>query len=109
MARRPPADVERKRALARERGRRHRARQRASIAVGHFEISEELAQSLVWRGDATDAEAMFASGVENGVARVLKRYVAEARTIRNSASVQRLSALLRRASGRCAVSPAPRA
>ena len=58
------------------RNRRYRARIRRHEAVGRFLITERLISRLVYDGEITDAAAMTISGIESGVARLLKRYEA---------------------------------
>jgi hypothetical protein len=56
------------------RNRGYRARIRRHEAVGHFLITERLISRLVRDGEITEAAAATQTGVESGVARILRRY-----------------------------------
>ena len=56
------------------RNRRYRERIERHEAVGRFLITERLISRLVREGELTEAAAMIPSGIESGVARILKRY-----------------------------------
>ena len=56
------------------RNRLYRERIERHEAVGRFLITERLISRLVREGELTEAAAMTPSGIESGVARILKRY-----------------------------------
>ena len=84
MARRADPHLERKRALARDRAKRQRQRDKAGHRVGRFADTPDLRNTLCWIGILTELEADRKDGAEIGVGRLLQQLIGNAETFRNA-------------------------